>query len=314
MADAGRVIETADYAYAFSRYDEPIATIKPGETVTVHTDDAFGSKVRSEADLPSEVNRLPFVNPQTGPLLVEDAHAGDTLTVEILSIEPARDFVASALIPGLGGLVASDNTPLLNDPVSERVYIYPLEDGFVRFSESVRIPCEPFLGTIATAPELEAVSSISPGDFGGNMDVPDVAPGAIIRLPVAVDGAYLFLGDAHAAQGDGELGGVGCEMTARVKLCVRLETGQTVAVPQIETRDEVMTVGSARPLEDAVRRAWLNLIEVMASRYAFDRWEAYQLLTHAGRMRIGNVVNPKYSVAARIAKSYLPAESKPESG
>jgi acetamidase/formamidase len=283
-----------------------IATVSTGETVVIQTDDAFGSQVHSEADLPSTVNKWPYVNPQTGPTLIEGARAGDTLRVEILSIEPARDYVVSAFIPGLGGLVPSDNTPMLSKDLDEKVFIYRLDEDGVHFSENIVLPYAPFLGTIATAPELEAVSTISPGDFGGNMDVPDIGPGALIRLPISVDGAFFFIGDAHAAQGDGELCGAACEMPARVRLRFELEPGQAIPLPEIETEQEVMVVGSARPLEDAVRRASSYLVELMVARYGFDSATAYQLLTHAGRLRVGNIVNPRYSVAARIAKAFLP--------
>src|SRR5207244_3475842 len=140
------------------------------------------------------------------------------LVVDILAIEPDRDFVVSAHIPRFGGLSATDQTALLNEPLPEQVFVYPLRDRAVQFDEATQIPYEPFLGTIATAPALEAVSTLSPGPFGGNMDVPDVGPGASLRLPVFVEGALLFVGDVHAAQGDGELCGVACEVTASVKL------------------------------------------------------------------------------------------------
>ena len=207
---------------------------------------------------------------------------------------------------GLLRIEIEANTPMLNEPLPEQVFIYPVRDGSVHLSDSVRLPYEPFVGTIGTAPEIEAVSSLTPGPFGGNMDIPDVAPGSTIRLPISVEGGFFFIGDAHAAQGDGELCGVACEMTARVRLRVGLEAGQIVDVPQIESPTEIMTVGSAKPLEDAVRIAWVNLLEILRRQYGLSRAEAYQLVTHAGRMRVGNVVNPKYSVAARISKALLP--------
>jgi amidase len=301
-----QTIRPTTYAYTFGRYEEPVATVRPGEIVAIYTEDAFNSRVKSTADLPTKVNRWPYLNPQTGPIWVEGAHPGDTLVVELLSIEPTRDFVVSAFIPGVGGIVASENTPMLNEPLPEQVFIYPLQNGSVHLSDSVRIPYEPFLGTIGTAPEIEAVSSLTPGPFGGNMDIPDVAPGSTIRIPISVEGGFFFIGDAHAAQGDGELCGVACEMTACVRLRVGLEDGQVVGVPQIESPTDIMAVGSAKPLEDAVRIAWVNLLEILCRQYGLSRAEAYQLVTQAGRMRVGNVVNPKYSVAARIPKTLLP--------
>jgi acetamidase/formamidase len=123
---------------------------------------------------------------------------------------------------------------------------------------------------------------------------------------VRVPGALFFTGDVHAAQGDGELCGVACEVTARVTLRFGLEKGKTIAWPRIESPTELMAVGSTRPLEDAARIAWVELITWLVADHGFDRWEAYQLLTQAGRMRVGNMVDPKYSMVARIDKRFLP--------
>lgn len=138
------------------------------------------------------------------------------------------------------------------------------------------------------------------------MDVADVRPGNTVRLPVSVEGAYFYTGDAHAAQGDGELCGVACEVTARVRLRLTVEKECPVAWPRIESDDELMTVGSARPLEDAARIAWVELIAWLVTDYGFERLEAYQLLTHAGRLRVGNMVDPQYSVVAKIERRFLP--------
>jgi amidase len=306
MTIATTEIRTTDYSYVFSPYAEPIATVGPGDILDVYTEDAFESRIQSPSDLPSKVLDFPKVNPQTGPIFVEGAEQGDTLLIDILEIEPTRDFVASAFIPYFGGLTATRTTALLNEPLPEQVFIYPLRDGAVELPRGIRVPYEPFLGTLATSPELEAISTLVPGPFGGNMDVADVCPGNVVRLPVSVEGAYLYTGDAHAAQGDGELCGVACEMTARARLRVDLEKGRTIAWPRIESATELMAVGSARPLEDAARIAWVELIRWLGEDYGFEPLEAYQLLTQAGRMRVGNMVDPQYSVVARLDKRYLP--------
>ena len=298
-------IRTTNYSFVFSPYAKPIATVQPGDVFDVYTEDAFGSRVQSTDDLPTQVLEFPKVNPQTGPIYVEGAEKGDTLAVHVVEIEPTRDFVASAFIPYFGGLTATDKTALLNEPLPEQVFIYPLRDGAVELPRGIRVPYAPFLGTLATSPELEAISTLVPGPFGGNMDVADVCPGNVVRLPVWVDGAYLYTGDAHAAQGDGELCGVACEMTARVRLRVELEKGKTISWPRIESETELMAVGSARPMEDAARIAWMELIRWLTEDYGFAPLEAYQLLTQAGRMRVGNMVDPQYSMVAKLEKQYL---------
>lgn len=306
VADAVREIRTDRYSFVFGRYAEPIATVRQGDLLDIFTDDAFGSRVQSETDLPTRVLEWPNVNPQTGPIYVEGAAKGDTIVAEIVEIEPTRDFVVSAHIPNFGGLVGTDRTALLNDPLPEQVFVYQLRDEHVELPRGIKIPYRPFLGTIATSPEIEAISTLVPGPFGGNMDVPDVCPGNTIRLPVAVEGAYFYTGDAHAAQGDGELCGVACEMTARVRLRLSVEKGRPVGWPRIESESELMAVGSARPMEDAARIAWVELIDWLVADYGFERLEAYQLLTHAGRLRVGNMVDPQYSVVAKIDRRFLP--------
>jgi amidase len=305
MSPSVREIRTSRYSYVFSPYATPIARVASCDTLDIHTEDAFESRVQSEDDLPTRVLNFPFLNPQTGPIFVEGARKGDTLAIEILEIEPTRDFVVSAFIPDFGGLTGTTQTALLNEPLPERVFVYPLRDGHVELPGDRRVPYQPFLGTIATAPEIEAIATLVPGPFGGNMDVPDTCPGNVVRLPVSVDGAFFYTGDAHAAQGDGELCGVACEMTARVRLRLTVEQGRRIAWPRIESGTELMAVGSARPMEDAARIAWKELIAWLEVDHGIDRWEAYQLLTHAGRMRVGNMVDPLYSVVARLDKRYL---------
>ena len=196
-------------------------------------------------------------------------------------------------------------TALLNDPLPERVFIYALRDGVVQLPGGIEVPCSPFLGTIGTAPEIEAISTLVPGPFGGNMDVADTCPGNIVRLPVWNEGALFYTGDAHAAQGDGELCGVACEVTARVRLRFGIERGRSISWPRIESPTELMVVGSARPMEDAARIAWTELIGWLVADYGFDKYAAYQLLTQAGRMRVGNMVDPQYSLVAKIDKRFL---------
>lgn len=306
IGSAPAEVRVSEYAYVFTADLPPVARVAPGELVDIFTEDAFESRVQGPEDLPTQVLNWPYLNPQTGPIHVEGAEPGDTLAVTIHEIEPMRDFAVSALIPEFGGLVGTGATALLNEPLDEQVFIYPVGGGTVSLPRGIEIPYAPFVGTIATAPEIEAISTLTPGPFGGNMDVPDTGPGATVHLPVKVPGAMFFTGDAHAAQGDGELCGVACEITARVRVSFEVIKGQEIAWPRIVTAEELMTVGSARPLEDAARIAWRELIRWLVADYGFGTEAAYQLLTQAGRMRLGNMVDPQYSMVARIERALLP--------
>ena len=290
------------YHYVFSRYVDPVARVNPGETVAIFTDDAFESRITQPDDKPSEILGA-YLNPQTGPIYVEGAEPGDTLAVKIENIEPTRDWAVSVFVPFFGGLTSTKLTRMLQDPLPEKVWIYQLQDGWLQHNERLRFPWRPFMGTVGTAPELEALSALTPFDHGGNMDVPDVKPGNTIYLPVRVPGALFFTGDCHAGQGQGELCGVALEITAKVTVTFDLIKGKTIAWPRIESADEIMTVGSARPMEDAARIAYSELIEWMME-LGWDRLEAYEALTQIGDLYVGNMVDTYYSLVAKIRKEY----------
>ena len=298
-----------DYSYVFNPYRESIARVKPGERVTIHTDDAFESRITKKEDLPSRaLATAKFLNPQTGPIYVEGAEPGDTLAIHIESIEPTRDFAVSVLIPYFGGLTSTNFTRTLQDPLPERVWIWKLVDGgnnLLNEELGLKLPWEPFLGTLAVAPDLEAITALSPGPFGGNMDVPDVKPGNTVYLPVWNSGALLYTGDCHARQGQGELCGVAMEITSKVIVVFDVIKDKAIEWPRIESDEAIMVVGSARPMEDAARIANAELILWLEHEYGYDRWDAYQLLTQAGGLYVGNMVDTTYSLVASVDKKHL---------
>jgi amidase len=240
-------------------------------------------------------------NPQTGPIYVEGAEPGDTLVVNLIDIERARDWAYSCIRFNFGGLVANAATRLLNDPIPEKTYIYHYENGEFRYNDRLRFGWEPFLGTMATAPELEAISTAAPFNQGGNMDVPDIKPGNIIYLPVSVKGALFYTGDCHARQGEGEVCGTALEISAKVTLSFGLIKGKTIRWPRIESPTELMCVGSMKPMEDAARIAYCELLEWLVE-LGWERLEAYQAITQAGKLYVGNMVDTVYSLVAKISK------------
>jgi amidase len=297
------------YQYVYGAYAAPVLTVSPGDVVVAETLDAFGGAIKSVADRPSEKLKMPFVNPQNGPILVEGADRGDVLCVRIDRIVPRgpQPVGTSALIPEFGGLVGNAGTRMLNPALPERVMKYEVTEKGVRFNERIMLPFEPFIGTLGVSPQIEAVLSLQPDYWGGNMDLPDVAPGSIAYFPVQTKGAYLFLGDCHGRQGDGELCGVAVEIPSTTTIQVDLIKSWAIGWPRLETERFLMTIGSARPMEDAARIAYRELIRWLVADYAFDDIEAYFLLTQAGRMRVGNMVDPKYTLGASILKEYLPS-------
>jgi amidase len=295
------------YHYVYGPYAKPVLTIKPGDIVVAETKDAFEGKIKKESDSPTALLNVPFLNPQCGPIAVEGAEKGDVLAVHIHSIKPrgSQPVGTTALIPEFGGLVGTTHTAVLNEPLPERVKKMEVTENGIKFNSRITLPYEPFIGTLGVSPEIEAVTSLQPDYWGGNMDLPDVAPGAIVYFPIHHQDAYLYLGDCHATQGDGELCGVAVEIASTTTVQVDLIKNWSIAWPRLENERFIMAIGSTRPMEDAARIAYRELINWLVSDYKWDKYEAYFFLTQAGRVRLGNMVDPKYTLGASILKSYL---------
>lgn len=299
--------EQGEYHFTMGPYSEPVLRVTPGDRIVVETRDAFGGAIKTEQDLPSQKLRMPFVNPQNGPIMIEGAEPGDAVAVHIESIKPRgpNPRGTCALIPFFGGLSNTSLTATLNEPLPEIVRKIDVEEEGVYWSKRVTLPYRPHIGTLSTSPEIDSISSLVPDSHGGNMDLPDMGPGSITYLPVRTEGARLFIGDAHACQGDGEICGTAVEFSSTTTIRVDLIKGWTIEWPRLENDKMIMAIGSTRPLEDATRIAYAELVMWMEKEYGYDRWDAYMMLSQCGRVRLGNVVDPKYTVGAGIDKQYL---------
>jgi acetamidase/formamidase len=295
------------FHYTIGPYSEPVMVIKPGDRVVVDTRDAFEGKIVTEQDLPSAKLRVPFLNPQNGPIMIEGAEKGDVVAVHIESMLPrgANPRGTCCLIPQFGALTGTDFTALLNDSLPEITRKIDIDENGVYWSKRVTLPYKPHIGTLSLSPEIDSINSLTPDNHGGNMDVPDMGPGSITYLPVRSPGGRLFIGDAHACQGDGEVCGTAVEYASRTTIHVDLIKSWQIDWPRLETEDKIMVIGSARPLEDATRIAYRELVLWMAKEYGYDKWDAYMMLSQVGKVRLGNFVDPKYSVAAGVEKKYL---------
>jgi amidase len=295
------------FHYTIGPYSDPVLTVQPGDRIVVETRDAFGGALKSEQDKPTEKLQMPFVNPQNGPIMIEGAKKGDTVAVLIESMIPRGENPRGTccMIPEFGALTGTYYTALLNDPLPEVVRKIDVDEEWVRWSDRVSLPYKPHIGTLSLSPEIDSINSLTPDNHGGNMDLPDMGPGSITYLLVRTEGARLFIGDAHACQGDGEVCGIAVEYPTVTTIRVDLIKGWTIEWPRLEREDFIMTIGSARPLEDATRIAYRELVRWMVADYGFDQWNAYMMLSQCGRVRLGNFVDPKYTVGAAILKKYL---------
>src|ERR671927_708323 len=306
------------YAFTFGGV-APLMKVRPGTALRVWSDDAFCGALRKVTDLSSEKVDLRYVNPQTGPFLVEGAEPGDTLALHFVAMEPARDFGASAAIPFFGGLTSTDRTATLQDALPDTTWIYELDRAkntvtfAARHSElSVELPVEPMLGTVGVAPSGgEVRSSLVPERFGGNMDTPQMRPGTTCFLGVNVEGALFSIGDGHYRQGEGEACGTAVEGAMTTTLAVDLIKGGAPAAfptwPRLEDDTHWMTVGSSRPLEDAWRIGQVELVRWFEELYGLHPMDAYQLLSQITEVPIANVVDANYSAVVKARKSLLPA-------
>ena len=295
------------FHYTIGPYTDPVLEVKPGDRIVVDTRDAFEGKVRTVQDLPSKVLTMPFVNPQNGPIMVEGAEPGDVVAVYIESMSPRgpNPRGTCAMIPQFGALSGTMFTALLADSLPEIVRKIDVDEDGVYWSPRVTLPYRPHIGTLSCSPQIDSINSLTPDSHGGNMDLPYMGPGSITYLPVRSPSARVFIGDAHACQGDGEVCGVAVEYESTTTIEVDLIKGWAIEWPRVETEEMIMAIGSARPLEDATRIAYKNLVLWMEADYGFDRWDAYMMLSQCGRVRLGNFVDPKYTVGAGISKAYL---------
>lgn len=288
--------------------NRPVATVAPGEVVEVETWDALSNVVKLNQTLEEVIQRslVLYENPITGPIYVKGAKPGDVLLIEVVDIS-TPDLGVTVVMPGFGGLEGwlQPSPPLTKfSKIIDGKAIYTLNDG-----RKINIPIKPFIGTIGVSPASEAISTITPGRHGGNMDVPDVCSGNKLYLPVAVEGALIGVGDVHAVQGDGEICGTAIEIPSIITMKIDLIKKKKIDWPRIESPDEIMTVCSARPLEDAVRLAFLELIKWLEEDYGFERYDVYMFLSLAAKVRLAQIVDPLFTVVAKLPKTLLPSKS-----
>jgi acetamidase/formamidase len=283
---------------------EPVLRVQPG-TVLVSSTNFGDYYTEAGGAFPGEV----------GPIYVEGATTNDMLVVKIHSVKPNHHLAASRLYPDFGGLSMDQGNRLVNEPIAPRRYVWRLDRERMTGTTTLRgsrlkeieVDLQPMLGRVAVAPRGEqAFTGLWPGDFGGNMDAPEVREGTTVYLPIFHDGAYFYFGDGHARQGHGEVSGTGLETSMDVVLEIDVIKGKAIDWPRLEDDEYIMVAGSARPLIDAFRVAHVELIEWLEQDYGFDRLDAYLLLGQLAVSTVANVVDPQYTVVAKFPKKYLP--------
>lgn len=297
-----RTLHHRDGHHGWDRELPPVAEVGPGTELEVVLADCFGGQLTAGSGA-SELTALDLgrANPLTGPIRVDGAVPGDAVGVELVEVV-VGEVGWTALLPGFGLL--ADDFP---DPY---LVVSRVGDAVVEVGELARLTPRPFLGTVGLAPaEPGTHSVIPPRRVGGNLDCREVRPGAVLWLPVEVEGALLSLGDPHAAQGDGEVCGTAVETSAVARIRVHLAPGAAPPTPRIEVPAGLPRPGAA-PVPGAVvhttgvgpdllagaRDATLAMIEHLGARYGLDPRDAYVVCSVAGDLRIAEVVDAPHWV------------------
>jgi acetamidase/formamidase len=282
--------------YEFSRHLPPRARVQPRETLLVESEDALSGQIRTPQDR-RDKRAVPYSNPVAGPIYVDGAMPGDQLAVTIHDIQSRDGQCATYTGP------AKQLSEWLGSEVPHGAHVCPIRDGQIFWSEKIAIPYEPMLGCIGTAPDWGVPTTGPAGPHGGNLDLVEVGPGSTIFLPVSVPGGYLYLGDAHAAMGHGELSATGLEMAARSTITLDVVRDCPLVGVRIDHHDYIMTVATSGSHERAMAESFARLILWIEHDYGLGRWKAYDLLTHVARISIGYYGSG--TVGTKIEKRYL---------
>ena len=297
------------YHTAFGTY-EPALRISDGDTVVTTTVDNAG---RDASD--QQVTNGP--NPLTGPFYVEGAEHGDTLAVRFDRLWPNRhigrsstviapnvldpDYVAQ-MLPRRPGLTAEWELNLKK--ATARLITPEIDLG------SLILPLAPMLGCLGVAPpRAQAISSVTSATHGGNMDYKGFIAGVTVYLPVFAPGSLLFIGDGHAVQGDGEITGMGIEVSFDVEFTIKLLKGKKINWPRAETKKHILTIGNARPLDQALQHATTEMVRWLQEDYGLEEEPTHTLLGQCSEYDVGNVFDPAYTMVCKLKKKWL-ASSK----
>jgi len=283
---------------------EPVLHVNDGDTVITTTVDARGFDHRRE-----QITERG--NPQTGPFYVAGAEPGDTLAVSLDQVEPNRtygfcDSAVAANVVEPGYVRQLPQAPLAEWHVDREAGTATLVAPESKLG-ALTIPLEPMVGCFGVAARRgQAISTATSAEHGGNMDYRGFVAGATVYFPVFEPGALFFLGDGHAAQGDGEIVGSGIEISLDVRVTLRVIKGKEIGWPRGENEDWIFAVGNARPLDQAVQHATTEMLRWLQQDYGLDALGANLLLAQCVRYDLANVFDPAYTMVCKLNKKVLP--------
>jgi acetamidase/formamidase len=287
----------------------PRLTIEPGDTVHFECLDSSGAQVHPRMTLPEylAIDRG-LIHALTGPVFVRGAEPGDVLQIDVLEVAH-KGWGWTSVVEGLGFLKERFSEPFL--------FLWELEHEISRSLAPAVVPLRPFCGIMGVAPDVDGeFRTRPPGIFGGNMDVRELCSGAALYLPVLNPGALFSVGDAHAAQGDGEVCINGIECPVHATLRFHLHKRRPLKGPVVESAPHIkqdietawVVVESGTDATVAARAATSRMIDLLVDRWGFREVHAYLLCSVALHLKFSQVVNePMFTVSASIPKNVLPA-------
>lgn len=294
-----QIIPSTQVIFSMDKTNPPVHTAHSGDTLRFETCDCFSDTIQKEEDRIEDID-FSQINPATGPVYIEEAAPGDVLKVLIHKID----------IGTQASIIVAPEFGLLGDQIDEsQTLILPVEEDRLLF-KNIPIPLNKMIGVIGTAPAGEPVPNGTPGDHGGNMDCRLIGEGAILYLPVNVEGALLAMGDLHAAMGDGEIGVSGAEVAGAVEVTAEVLKDTDIPVPMVETKEVFAFLASAQTMERAAYRAAENATYWLTRHTDLSKNEAVMLLSASGNLRICQVVDPEVTLRMEIPKNMLDSLEK----
>jgi acetamidase/formamidase len=294
----------SDYSNQFSATRAPVLTLWPGDSVRTTTLDSGGVDEHG-------VTRALYGNPQTGPFYIAGAVPGDTIAVHLTRLRLNRDYADSldGIVPRALNAAQALKSADLGKPVRwalDRARGTASPQAAHGALSAFTVPLRPMLGGLAVAPGdgWPPMSTGDTGRNGGNMDFNEVE-GNVVYLPVSQPGALLYLGDAHALQGDGETSQYALETSMEVEFRVELLRGKTITMPRIESPRQIFVLGQAGSLDDALRAATDGMLQWLRQDYGLDASEAAQVLGSSVQYRVANLAGRSVGLAAAIDKARL---------
>ncbi len=289
----------------FSPLNKPVLTVWPGDTVHTTTVDAGGADEKG-------VTRVLGGNPETGPFYVETAAPGDTLVVHFTRIRLNRYYAISD--DGLVGRALNSDTAVKTKDLGADVrWHLDLQRGVATpekpgdHLKQYSVPLRPMLGCVATAtgPANAPPPTGDSGGWGGNMDFNEIVEGSTVYLPVLNPGALLYVGDGHAAQGDGELNGNALETSMDVEFTVSVIYNKSIFSPRVETPTHIITMGLAGSLDEAFRSATGAMFNWLVEKYALTPSEIAEVLGTSAEYKVSEVADRNAGMVLMVRKDRL---------